>query len=310
MDERRFYSDLIKTEALKLGFSNIGFSKIHKLRKEGIILKKWLSDGNNAGMAYMGNHFDKRTDPEMLVPGAKSVVSLSYNYYTNKHLENTKYKISKYAYGRDYHKVLKNKLKQLFLILKNNDLAIQGRYFVDSAPVLERSLAQKAGIGWIGKNTMLIDPKVGSYFFIAEMILNIELEYNNKIIENHCGKCRRCIEACPTGALDENGYILNSNKCISYLTIENKGEISSEFKIKMNDYIFGCDICQEVCPWNRFSIPHNEQEFNLSNELSNISDSELEYIDLENFERLFENSAIKRCKLEGLKRNIDFIKSK
>jgi epoxyqueuosine reductase len=255
-------------------------------------------------MAYMANHFDKRVDPAKLMEGAKSVVSLLFNYYPETHLdENDNFKIAKYAYGKDYHFLLKDKLRELLAIIQQKDPRIEGRAFVDSAPILERQWAAKSGLGWVGKNTMLINKHSGSYFFIAELVLNIDLVPDNPI-GDYCGTCTRCMDACPTQALMP--YQMDASKCISYLTIELKDEIPDEFQGKMKNWVFGCDICQEVCPWNRFSKPHNEPYFNPVEKLKNMSRSDWVEMTEEVFQDIFRKSAVKRTKYKGLMRNIRF----
>ena len=300
----------IKNEASKLGFIETGISEVSKLSEEKSILNNWLQNGQHGEMYYMENHFDKRIDISELVPGARSVISLLYNYYTVKELEKTSFRLSRYAYGKDYHKVLKKKLKQLLQIVKNEIPEADGRYFVDSAPVLERAWARKSGLGWIGKSTMLINPKAGTFFFLAELVLNIKLEYNTQIIADHCGKCRRCIESCPTGAISEHGYQIDARKCISYLTIENKKEIPYSFYGKMDNYIFGCDICQLVCPWNKFAKEHSETDFLPKAQLINMENDDWKYLNSDEFDNLFHSSPLKRAKFYGLKRNIDFVSNK
>lgn len=297
-------------KAKTLGFSQIGFSKAEKMDEEARKLEWWLKNDLHGKMGYMENHFEKRIDPTKLVPGAKTVISLSYNYNTKqKQSDPEAPKISTYAFGRDYHKVVKNKLKNLFAWIRSEVGNVQGRYFVDSAPVLERDWAKRSGIGWTGKNTLLIHPKMGSYFFLAELILDLEIE-TDYAIKDHCGTCTRCIDACPTDAISDAGYILDARKCISYLTIELKEKIPDQFSDKMENWMFGCDICQQVCPWNRFATPHNEKEFKASETLLNVTSTEWKALTEEKFNLLFEGSAVKRTKYEGLKRNIDFIKPK
>lgn len=298
-------TQFVKSEAFKLGFFDIGFSKANKLENEKIRLNNWLQTGQHGSMSYMKNNFDKRLDPTELVTGAKSIISLLYNYYIDIELNDLK--ISKYAYGKDYHKVIKNKLKTLFAKIKEKNPEIQGRYFVDSAPVLERAWASESGLGWIGKNTMLINKKSGSFFFIAEIILDIEFDYSENQEKNHCGNCRNCIDSCPTQAIAKNGFILDANKCISYLTIENKEDISPEFKGKMSNYIFGCDICQTVCPWNKHSKVHNEKDFLPNKRLLSMNHKNWKELDENQFSDLFKSSAVNRAKFAGLKRNIDFL---
>lgn len=299
---------LIKAEAYRLGFSFAGVAKAEKMDEEARRLEAWLNRGLHGQMSYMGNHFDKRTDPTLLVPGARSVISLMYNYYTEKKQEDSEApKISRYAYGEDYHFVIKRKLKDLLHFIREKAGDVQGRVFVDSAPVLERDWARRSGIGWVGKNTMLIHPRAGSYFFLAEIILDLELEYDGPI-KDYCGDCRRCIDACPTGAIAPEGYVLDGSKCISYFTIELKEAIPEDYRGRFENWMFGCDICQEVCPWNRFSAPHNEPAFEPKAELLEMRRSDWEEITEEVFRELFRRSAVKRAKYEGLKRNIAFLK--
>jgi epoxyqueuosine reductase len=260
-------------------------------------------------MAYMSNHFDKRIDPTKLVPGSKSVISLSYNYFPEEtQPDSSALKISKYAFGRDYHKVIKSKLKILITELQSAIGNFQARCFVDSAPVMERDWAKRSGLGWVGKHTLLLSKQKGSYFFLAEIISDLELTYDSPV-SDHCGTCTNCIDACPTDAILENGYILDASKCISYLTIELKGAIPELYSDKMEDWIFGCDICQDVCPWNRFAHQHNEEEFLPSKKLLEMSREEWMEITEEVFDDIFIGSAVKRTKFEGLKRNIDFVTS-
>ena len=299
------YSQLIKTEAKKLGFLSCGISKAEFLEDEAPRLERWLKDGKHGKMAYMENHFDKRLDPRLLVPDAKSIISLLFNYYTPLDQLDGAPKISKYAYGKDYHHVIKDKLKQLFQIINNKIGEVSGRVFVDSAPVMEKSWAVRSGLGWQGKNTNLISKKAGSFFFIAELIVDLELEYDTPVTD-HCGTCTACIDACPTEALTP--YHIDASKCISYLTIELKDQIPTTFKSKMDDWAFGCDVCQDVCPWNRFSKQHNEPLFNPSSEVINYTQKNWEEITHETFNIIFKNSAIKRTGFKGFKRNISFLK--
>ena len=299
------YSQLIKTEAKKLGFLSCGISKAEFLEDEAPRLERWLKDGKHGKMAYMENHFDKRLDPRLLVPDAKSIISLLLNYYTPLDQLDGAPKISKYAYGKDYHHVIKDKLKQLFQIINNKIGEVSGRVFVDSAPVMEKSWAERSGLGWQGKNTNLISKKAGSFFFIAELIVDLELEYDTPVTD-HCGTCTACIDACPTEALTP--YHIDASKCISYLTIELKDQIPTAFKNKMDDWAFGCDVCQDVCPWNRFSKQHNEPLFNPSSEVINYTQKNWEEITHETFNIIFKNSAIKRTGFKGFKRNISFLK--
>jgi epoxyqueuosine reductase len=257
-------------------------------------------------MSYMERHFDKRLDPRLLVPGAKSVVSLLLNYHTDKKQADPKApKISSYAYGKDYHFVIKEKLKELMQIIHREIGEVNGRVFVDSAPVMDKAWAAKSGLGWLGKNTNLISKKVGSFFFIAELIIDLELDYDTPVTD-HCGSCTACIDACPTDALLQP-YQIDGSKCISYLTIELKENIPTEFKGQMDNWAFGCDICQTVCPWNRFATPHDEPAFEPQEELLNLTKSEWQEMTSVVFNKVFKNSAVKRTKFEGLKRNIKFL---
>ncbi len=296
----------IKRKAKSLGFLSCGISQATFLEQEASNLEKWLNDGKHGKMKYMENHFDKRLDPRKLVPGAKSIISLTYNYFNDNFQKDKDVpKISKYAYGSDYHIIIKKKLKILFKELKKNFGDINGRVFVDSAPIMEKPWAAKSGLGWIGKNTNLISQKIGSYYFLAEIIVDLEFEYDTPVTD-HCGSCRACIDSCPTGALDIP-YQIDASKCISYLTIELRDEIPSEFKGKMDNWAFGCDVCQDVCPWNRFSQKHNEPLFNPNQELIKMETKDWEELTEETFEVIFKNSAVKRTKFKGLKRNISFI---
>lgn len=300
------YSKLIKTEAKRLGFLSCGISKAEFLEDEAPRLEKWLSNNFHGEMKYMENHFDKRLNPKLLVDDAKSVVSLLLNYYPSEFQNNESYKISKYAYGNDYHHVIKEKLKELLFFIQNEIGEVSGRVFVDSAPVLDKAWAAKSGLGWIGKNANLITQKTGSFYFVAELIIDLELEYDYPTTD-HCGTCTACIDACPTQAI-VSPYIVDGSKCISYFTIELKDNIPSEMKGKLDDWMFGCDVCQDVCPWNRFSKPHQEPLFNANEELLSFSKKDWEEITEETFNKVFKNSAVKRTKFEGLKRNISFLK--
>jgi epoxyqueuosine reductase len=302
------YSELIKAEAKNLGFVFCGIAKAEFLEEEAPRLEAWLNKGMHGEMQYMENYFDKRLDPRLLVDGAKSVISLGLNYYTdNTQTDPLAPKISKYAYGQDYHTVIKDKLKQLLQIINEKIGEVGGRAFVDSAPVLDRAWAKKAGLGWIGKNTNLINQKTGSFYFLAELIIDLELEYDIEPTADHCGTCTRCIDACPTDAI-VGPYVVDGSRCISYLTIELKNEIPQEFKGKMDDWMFGCDICQDVCPWNKFSVLHNEPSFTPHPELLHLNNNDLKEITEDIFQKVFKNSAVKRTKFSGLKRNIDFLK--
>lgn len=296
---------IIKNEAKRLGFDFCGISKAGFLEEEAPRLEQWLKANMNGQMQYMENHFDKRLDPTLLVDGAKSVISLLYNYYPTQTQINDSPKISKYAYGNDYHDVIKEKLKEFVITLKENIGDVNGRFFVDSAPVLDKSWAKKSGLGWIGKNSNLINKQQGSFFFIAELIIDVDLEYDHEI-KDFCGTCTKCLDACPTEAIVAP-YVVDGSKCISYLTIELKDAIPNEFKTKMDNWVFGCDVCQDVCPWNRFSKTHNEQKFDNTNGLLEFSTQQWRDINEELFNSLFKYSAVKRTKYKGLKRNIDFL---
>ncbi|HLF63758.1 MAG TPA: tRNA epoxyqueuosine(34) reductase QueG [Saprospiraceae bacterium] len=298
----------IKSAAKRNGFSFVGIARAEKMEAEAHLLEEWLMHGYHGHMSYMENHFDLRTDPTILVPGAKSVVSLMYNYFTEEtQTEPDTPKISIYAYGEDYHRVIRRKLKELLLEIREEFGEVNGRCFVDSGPVLERDWARRAGIGWIGKNTLLINPKGGSYFFLSEIILDLELTPDQPM-EDHCGTCTKCIDACPTDAIADEGYVVDGSKCISYLTIELREAIPSEFKDKMENWVFGCDICQQVCPWNRFASPHQEAAFEPKEELLQMSSREWYEITEEVFEKIFKQSAVKRTKYAGLRRNLEFLR--
>lgn len=305
MDKKRENTQFIKNLVTGQGFEEVGISKAERLNEEDVRLRQWLDKGYHGSMTYMERHFDKRLDPTALVPGAKSVISMIYNYHTDKSQASEECKVSKYAFGRDYHKVLKKKLH--FILNEIDRIAgpVSGRVFVDSAPVMEKAWAQKSGLGWIGKNTLLINKRRGSYFFLAEIILDLELLYDEPET-GHCGTCRRCIEACPTGAISPEGYELNAAACISFLTIENKDAIPVQYKGKMEGYIFGCDICQQVCPWNRFATEHNEPEFVPKAEFLNMKKEDWQNLTESQFKELFYGTPVARAKYRGLKRNIQF----
>jgi epoxyqueuosine reductase len=321
----------LKEAAIRHGFMGVGVSRAEHMDVEAQRLEDWLGKGHHGEMGYMANHFEMRTDPTKLMPGAKSVISLMYNYFPKAKAEAKAkegeppppfrerrssaealegvggWRISKYAYGEDYHQVVRRKLKALLHEMKTEFGDIHGRVFVDSAPVMERDWAKRSGLGWIGRNTLLIDPKRGSYFFLAEIILDVEFEYDHPI-RDHCGTCTRCIDACPTDAISAEGYVLDGSKCISYLTIELRSAIPEEFKGKMEDWIFGCDICQEVCPWNRFSSKHEEPAFEMKEEVSGMTNADWKEMTEEVFENVFSKSAIKRAGWKGIQRNIEFVK--
>ncbi len=303
-------TDFIKATAKELGFSYCGIAKAEFLEDEAPRLEEWLKRGYHGSMSYLENHFDKRLDPTRLVHGAKSVISLVYNYYPEKDLaqENSgDLKIAKYAYGEDYHFVIKDKLKNFLITIQEEIGDVSGRAFVDSAPVHERAWAQKSGLGWIGKNSLLLNRSMGSFFFLAELMIDLELEYDGPI-KDYCGTCTACMDACPTDAIPQP-YVVDGSKCISYFTIELKEEIPAEVKGKFENWIFGCDICQDVCPWNRFSQPHKEVRFQPHSDLDKMKPQDWKEITHDVFEKLFKKSALKRTKLEGLKRNILFVSS-
>ncbi|WNH14403.1 tRNA epoxyqueuosine(34) reductase QueG [Flavobacteriaceae bacterium HL-DH10] len=306
MNNKTKYTKLIKTEAKRLGFLSCGISKATFLEEEAPRLEKWLKNNMHGEMHYMENHFDKRLDPTKLVEGSKSVISLLLNYYPEEKQNESSFKLSKYAYGTDYHFVIKDKLKSLLNFIQEEIGAVHGRAFVDSAPVLDKAWAAKSGLGWIGKHSNLLTQQVGSFYFIAELIIDLDLEYDSATTD-HCGTCTACIDACPTEAITEP-YVVDGSKCISYFTIELKDNIPTEFKGKFDDWMFGCDVCQDVCPWNRFSKAHNEPLFNPHPELLSMTKKDWEEITQDVFSKIFQKSAVKRTKFSGLKRNIDFLK--
>ncbi len=297
----------IRQKALSLGFNNIGFARADFLEEEAGRLELWLKDGYHGKMTYMENHFDKRLDPRLLVPGAKSVISLSFNYFPKQKQPENTYKIAKYAYGKDYHFILRDKLRKLIDFIDTNIATVEGRVFTDSAPVLERVWARRAGIGWEGKHSLIIQKNKGSFFFLAEIISNLDFEtYDTPFPTGHCGSCTKCIDACPTEAILDNKMI-NANRCISYLTIELRDELPADMRSKFDDWIFGCDVCQDVCPWNKFSLPHNEPTFDPHPDLLQMTKQDWEEITETVFRDIFKKSAVKRTKYSGLKRNIDFL---
>lgn len=300
------HTHLIKTEAKHLGFSSCGISKAQFLEEEAPRLEKWLDKNMQGEMHYMENHFDKRLDPTKLVEDSKSVISLLLNYYPSQKQTANSYKLSKYAYGTDYHFVIKDKLKSLLHFIQEEIGEVHGRAFVDSAPVLDKAWAAKSGLGWIGKHSNLITQQTGSFYFIAELIVDLDLEYDTPVTD-HCGTCTACIDTCPTQAIVEP-YVVDGSKCISYFTIELKDNIPSEFKGQFDDWMFGCDVCQDVCPWNRFSKSHNEPLFNPNPELLSMTKKDWEEITDDVFRKLFKNSAVKRTKFSGVQRNIEFLK--
>lgn len=307
--DRSKLTQLIKQKSAEEGFQFCGVARAEFLEEEAPRLEKWLNQNMHGEMAYMANHFDKRLDPRKLVEGAKSVISLVYNYYPDKNLnEGKEVKIAKYAFGKDYHYIIKPKLKTVLQSITEQVGDINARVFVDSAPVHERAWAAKAGLGWVGKNSLLLNKSMGSFFFLAEIILDIELDYDGPV-KDYCGTCTACMDACPTNAIPEP-YVVDGSKCISYLTIELKNEIPASFAGQMEGWAFGCDICQDVCPWNRFSKSHTEPAFNPNEKLGEMNITDWDEMTEELFRELFKGSAVKRTKYSGLKRNIDFLKRK
>ena len=309
MSQKSKYTQLIKTEALRLGFSSVGFAKAAFLEKEAPVFEDWLQQGYHGKMQYLENHFDKRLDPRLLVDDAKTVISFSYTYFPKEKQRNDSYKIAKYAYGQDYHYVIKDKLKQLINFITTNIGAVSGRAFTDTAPILEKAWASQAGLGWQGRNSLLLQKKKGSFFSLAELIIDLELDYDTPFTANHCGNCTLCIDACPTEAILPHNLI-NASRCISYLTIELREEIPPEFKGKLPNRIFGCDICQDVCPWNKFSIINSEPLYQPKSDLLLYSKEDWHEITAAVFSRIFKKSAVKRIKFNGLQQNISFIKEK
>lgn len=299
-------TQIIKEAAARLGFVFCGISKAGFLEEEANRLDTWLKRGYHGRMSYMENHHDMRLDPTKLVPGARSVVSLVYNYYPKADLaRDGEPKVAKYAYGEDYHFIIREKLKELLAEIRDAIGEINGRAFVDSAPVMERTWAARSGLGWIGKNSLLLNRTMGSFFFLAELIIDLELVYDGPV-KDYCGTCTACMDACPTDAIPEP-YVVDGSKCISYFTIELKEAIPEDYKGQFQDWIFGCDICQDVCPWNRFSKPHDEPRLDPSPELSSMTKEDWLEITRETFDRVFRRSPLKRTRFEGIKRNIDFV---
>ena len=304
MNLKKNYSDFIKNKSIELGFISCGISKSGFLENEIGRFESWLKNNYHGKMSYMERNFDKRMDTRKLVDGSKSVISLLFNYYPSKEINNNSFKISKYAYGKDYHFIIKDKLKTLLSSMRNEIGEIDGRVFVDSAPIMEKAWAKKSGLGWIGKNTNLISKKTGSFFFIAEIIVDLELEYDGEVTD-HCGSCTACLDACPTDALYEP-YKIDASKCISYFTIELKDQFSNDLNKDFNDWIFGCDICQDVCPWNKFSIPNKEPLLNPKNEINQYSKKDWLELTDEVFKVVFKETPLERTKFKGLKRNIQY----
>ncbi len=307
MSKKQYYATFIKEQAKRLGFLACGIAKAEFLEEEAPRLEAWLHNNYHGEMRYMENHFDKRLDPRLLVDGAKSVISLSYNYYPSQVQQKESYQISKYAYGQDYHPIIKEKLRELLQLINDEIGEVSGRCFVDSAPILERAWAEKAGLGWNGKHSLLIQKQQGSFFFLAELIIDLELQYDAPFKTDHCGSCTRCIDACPTQAILPNNTI-DGSKCISYVTIELKDAIPAAFNGQLQDWMFGCDVCQDVCPWNRFSKPHNEPLFTPQENLLEMTKRDWQELTQETFSKVFKKSAVKRTKFSGLTRNITFIK--
>lgn len=302
------YSQLAKQLSLQHGFDHCGIAKAQPLDEDAQRLEKWLQGGMHGSMKYMENHFEMRVDPTKLVPGAKSVITLLKNYFPSE-TPTASSGISKYAYGKDYHQVIKASLSQMMTGLQEKIGSFHGRGFVDSAPVLERTWAQRSGLGWIGKNGNLITKQSGSFFFIATLIVDVELEYDDPFAKDYCGSCRRCIEACPTEAILPDKTI-NGSKCISYYTIELKEEIiPDEMKGKFGNWMFGCDVCQDVCPWNRFSKPHQEEAFQPLPEVLNLTTKQWEELSEEAFKKIFKDSPLSRAKYKGIQRNLKFLKT-
>lgn len=306
MSTEEKHKDLIKSEAYRLGFDFVGVSKAEFLEEDAPRLENYLKKNLNGKMAYMENHFDKRLDPRLLVNDAKTVVSFLINYYPDQKQNENSPKIAKYAYGQDYHLVIRQKLNELLEFINNEIGEVSGRGFVDSAPVLDKAWAKKSGLGWVGKNGNLINKKSGSFFFIAELILDLELP-SDSIKTDHCGTCTACIDECPTEAIIEP-MVVDGSKCISYFTIELKESIPESVHGTFDNWMFGCDICQDVCPWNRLSKPHNEPLFNPHPDLLSMTSKDWDHINQESFSTIFSKSAVKRTKLAGLKRNISFLK--
>jgi len=307
LNNKAKYTNLIKTEAKRLGFLSCGISKAEFLEIEAPRLENWLKKNRHGEMSYMENHFDKRLDPTKLVEGSKSVISLLLNYFPSETQKDANApKLSKYAYGNDYHHVIKSKLKALMYFIQDNIGEVNGRAFVDSAPILEKAWAAKSGLGWIGKHSNLLTQQVGSFYFVAELIIDLDLEYDFATTD-HCGTCTACIDACPTQAITEP-YVVDGSKCISYFTIELKDQLPNTMKGKFDDWMFGCDVCQDVCPWNKFSKPHNEPLFNPHPELLDMTKKDWEEITEDIFKKVFQKSAVKRTKFSGLERNIKFLK--
>ncbi|MDM8161419.1 tRNA epoxyqueuosine(34) reductase QueG [Labilibaculum sp. K2S] len=300
-------SNLIKAKAIELGLDLCGIAKANFLEDEKENFQSWLDKKYHGEMLYMANNIGKRLDPRLLVENTKSIVVVGLNYFPKELQQDPEAPvIAKYAYGKDYHFVLKDKLNQLLEYINTEIGEVSGRAFVDSAPILEHAWAKKAGLGWIGKNSLLLNRKIGSFLFLGELLIDMELEYEEEKQQDFCGGCSKCIRACPTGAITEP-YVVNGSKCISYFTIELKGEIPEEMKGKFENRVFGCDICQDVCPWNRMAKAHSVPEFEPNPDLLSLSKAEWKQLDAHKFGEIFKNSAVKRTKFKGLKRNLDFL---
>ena len=303
----RDHTELIRKFSRHLGFDYCGIARARSLDEDARRLESWLKRGMHGTMQYMENYFDLRIDPSKLVPGARSVITLLLNYFPSHQQNSEGPKISKYAYGNDYHEVIRSKLKALLEMMHEQIGEVHGRGFVDSAPVLERSWARESGIGWIGKNANLLTKEHGSFFFIATLITDLELRYDDPYVKDYCGSCTKCIDACPTDAILDN-HVVDGSRCISYFTIELKDAlIPGELKNTFNDWMFGCDVCQDVCPWNRFSTPTNEVAFTPIPEILNFSTREWEELSEESFKKIFQHSALKRSKFKGIQRNLKFL---
>ena len=308
MNPAERHAAFLKSTAKRLGFDFCGIAKAGFLESEAPLLENWLNQNYQGKMAYLANHFDKRLDPTKLVEGAKTVVSLMYNYYPSKPLtdSSSEVKLAKYAYGEDYHLVIRNKINGFLELIREEIGEVSGRAFVDSAPVMERQWAQRAGLGWLGKNSLLLNREMGSFFFLAELIIDLEATPDPPMTKDYCGTCTACMDACPTDAIVKPGMV-DGSRCISYLTIELKDAIPEEFKGKMENWAFGCDICQDVCPWNRFAKPNQEPAFQPSQDMVNLNERDWKEMTEETFKRVFAKSAVKRAKYVGLKRNLDFL---
>lgn len=307
MGNPKTYTQAVKTAAAALGFDYCGIARAEMLNDDARRLESWLNKGMHGTMQYMEKYFDQRVNPALLVPGAKSVITLLLNYYPTQQQQCDTPHIAKYAYGNDYHEVIREKLNNLLAILRQQTGEINGRGFVDSAPVLERAWAQKSGLGWVGKNGNLINKQQGSFFFIATLIVDVELAYDDILVKDFCGTCTKCIDACPTNAILP-GKVVDGSRCISYFTIELKDMlVPHEMQDKFNGWMFGCDVCQDVCPWNRFSKPTNETAFSAIPEILNLSTGEWAAMTEDNFKKIFKHSPLKRSKYKGIMRNVKII---